>query len=226
MSGGSVSYTYTSTRCKHVGTPIFKIGDLTIGGASDHGNEVVRQTTLIVDCAASKNRFVPATRASGPIEAFVAEHFGSKCDVIELDWWDRRGPPERCTARFWQDLVKACGNGHLVVACMGGHGRTGTALASIGITHGWKVEEAIRFVRERHCPDAIESLDQIEYLCDLGGIDVKSLPADLLPKPSYSSSYLSDKKKDGIGFKSDSKDKTPPHGMSYWLGFQGEKGSR
>jgi protein-tyrosine phosphatase len=49
---------------------------------------------------------------------------------------------------------------------MGGHGRTGTALASVLMASGKATDPdtAIELVRSKHCKRAIETYDQIDYL--------------------------------------------------------------
>jgi hypothetical protein len=51
------------------------------------------------------------------------------------------------------------------IACMGGHGRTGTLLATlIGRIEGIDAASALRAARERYCEHAVETLGQIELL--------------------------------------------------------------
>ena len=72
--------------------------------------------------------------------------------------------------RFWRSALrlmhKACPQGgHVIVTCFGGHGRTGTCLASILIAHSARTaQSAIDFIREKHCDAAIETTAQEEYL--------------------------------------------------------------
>lgn len=46
------------------------------------------------------------------------------------------------------------------VGCIGGHGRTGTALACMGVLAGMTHDEAIPFVRNTYCKEAIETREQ------------------------------------------------------------------
>ena len=89
---------------------------------------------------------------------------------MHIDWADRHEPPVPFI--FWKhlvaDLMQAEGN--LVVNCVGGHGRTGTALTCIA----WaahlvpKGEDAVAWIRKIYCKEAIESKDQFAYLKDSG----------------------------------------------------------
>lgn len=73
--------------------------------------------------------------------------FGLPADDIELgeallDGW-RRAPSER-----------------VEVACAGGRGRTGTALAALAVLDGLSAAEAIGFVRRSYHPRAVETPGQ------------------------------------------------------------------
>ena len=50
------------------------------------------------------------------------------------------------------------------IACMGGHGRTGTFLEAVMIHEGWAVRDAIEYIRGGYCNKAIENRDQEDML--------------------------------------------------------------
>lgn len=50
------------------------------------------------------------------------------------------------------------------VACAGGRGRTGTALACIAVLDGVPAEEAVAYVRENYDPRAVETPWQRRYV--------------------------------------------------------------
>lgn len=50
------------------------------------------------------------------------------------------------------------------VSCLGGHGRTGTALACMAVIGGLPAQEAIDWVRGKYCSKAIESPEQEWYV--------------------------------------------------------------
>jgi len=84
-----------------------------------------------------------------------------KSEVLQLDWPDGRAP--EVTLQFWYelwDLLPA----KTVVACMGGHGRTGTCLAALMIASGVNYYDALKDVRKNHCNNAVESVEQEKYL--------------------------------------------------------------
>ena len=50
------------------------------------------------------------------------------------------------------------------VACSGGRGRTGTALACIAVLDGVPARDAVAFVREHYAPRAVETPWQRRYV--------------------------------------------------------------
>lgn len=65
----------------------------------------------------------------------------------------------------------------VVVFCVGGHGRTGTALAVLLHNFlGWSAEESIKWVRKNYCNKTIETVSQMEYVYEMTGEEV---PANL-----------------------------------------------
>lgn len=171
-------------RCtaRHDGVEIlFRNGDKTIGGA--RGSELDnRYPMLIVDlsgtysfriedmkkAAASAQRFI----MSGPekfkkLSEFIVipdQDLINSQDILRLDWQDMRVPP--VGLKFWQKLWTLLPKGHTVFCCMGAHGRTGTAIASMMLSANPKLSsgEAMQAVWDRHCEDAIETDGQMDYL--------------------------------------------------------------
>ena len=101
---------------------------------------------------------------------------------IFLDW-DNNEPPE-IAPEFWGELVAELKSSKtsVLVCCMGGHGRTGTALASMLIADGWTATEAIHYIWDIYCKDAVETQSQVDYLKKLEESYVKKQnPMQKLP---------------------------------------------
>jgi hypothetical protein len=86
---------------------------------------------------------------------------------IILDWWDQRGiwiDPE-----FWVKLLRHAieTQSKVLVFCVGGHGRTGTAICALQIAGGATAKQAIEKIRADYCPSAVESDLQVAYLEEL-----------------------------------------------------------
>ncbi len=63
----------------------------------------------------------------------------------------------------------------VMVHCMGGHGRTGTALAILAnmcTDEGWKDEDLLCKIRENHCSKAVENSTQIKYIERMTGVKI------------------------------------------------------
>ena len=76
-----------------------------------------------------------------------------------LDWPDF-GVPEDLDAlrRALTDLLDRARNGERVeVGCLGGHGRTGTALACLAVLTGTPANDAVAWVRTNYCSKAVET---------------------------------------------------------------------
>ena len=62
------------------------------------------------------------------------------------------------------------------IACIGGHGRTGSFLAALMIREGWTATDAIGYIRGGYCTKAVESLGQEDmleqYEKKLKGVDI------------------------------------------------------
>lgn len=50
------------------------------------------------------------------------------------------------------------------VACWGGHGRTGTALACLAVLDGLPADQAVAYVRRHYRAAAVETAEQEDYV--------------------------------------------------------------
>lgn len=82
-----------------------------------------------------------------------------------LRWPDFRLPADRAAARALLEEVwdRAAGS-RVEVACGGGMGRTGTALACLAVLDGVPADEAVAFVRAGYHPRAVETPWQRRYV--------------------------------------------------------------
>ncbi|MFI6087059.1 protein-tyrosine phosphatase family protein [Streptomyces sp. NPDC051218] len=75
-----------------------------------------------------------------------------------LRWPDFRLPSDRpATATALREALERAGTERVEVACGGGQGRTGTALACIAVLDGVPGAEAVAYVREHYAPRAVET---------------------------------------------------------------------
>ena len=66
-------------------------------------------------------------------------------------------------------LDRARAGERVELGCLGGHGRTGTALACLAILSGHPPGEAVAWVRANYCTNAVETAEQEAFVVGLGG---------------------------------------------------------
>jgi Protein-tyrosine phosphatase len=75
-----------------------------------------------------------------------------------IDWPDFRLPRHRTNAiDALRDALERAADVRVELACAGGRGRTGTALAVVAVLDGIEPSEAVRWVREHYHPKAVET---------------------------------------------------------------------
>ena len=105
----------------------------------------------------------------------VAPDFGLYLDsqwaptgpFVMLDWPDFGVPSDRSVAdrEIRGALARARVGERVEVACIGGHGRTGTVLACMAILAGIPADEAVEWVRTTYCRRAVQEPSQ-QYWID------------------------------------------------------------
>ncbi|SDY40187.1 hypothetical protein SAMN05444365_102150 [Micromonospora pattaloongensis] len=87
-----------------------------------------------------------------------------------LRWPDFRLPADRAQARLLlRQAWERAATGRVELACRGGRGRTGTALACLAVLDGVPAERAVAFVREHYDPHAVETPWQKRYVARFSG---------------------------------------------------------
>ena len=88
-------------------------------------------------------------------------------------WPDFWVPPDRADAiaALTEALGRARAGERVEVTCHGGVGRTGTALAALAVLDGLPSADAVRWVRDRYSPRAVETPWQRRWLRTLGPAD-------------------------------------------------------
>ncbi|MDH2429247.1 protein tyrosine phosphatase [Sphaerisporangium sp. TRM90804] len=83
-----------------------------------------------------------------------------------IDWPDFSGPrrPGEAVGQLRGVLSRIRRGERVEVACGGGRGRTGTALAALAVLQGRSPEEAVSWVREAYDAKAVESRAQHRFL--------------------------------------------------------------
>jgi hypothetical protein len=114
------------------------------------------------------------TRRSGrhtfPVDALKKYEDSGSQDVktiareCVIDWHDGGAAP--FPASFWVDLISVlkAEKWRALMFCIGGHGRTGTAIACCMVAMGHSADKSIKWVRTNYCKHAIETKTQEEYV--------------------------------------------------------------
>jgi hypothetical protein len=174
--------------CVHSGNvAVMQIRGITIYGAKlDQISD--SDSRLLLNCSGSdlaKNLITVPDNYSNLLTQTYARR------VINMNWRDQGIPAVK--PEFWIALIDAmiANNDHdLVIFCIGSHGRTGTAMASLIIANlGLSASDAVNFVRNRHCAQCIESDAQIRYLQRLAKHFNCSSDADKNLTGSYSARF-------------------------------------
>lgn len=79
-------------------------------------------------------------------------------DAVWVRWPDFRLPADRpAFAAALREAWTRAETERVEIACHGGHGRTGTALACLAVLDGVPAAEAVAFVRAGYSPKAVET---------------------------------------------------------------------
>lgn len=82
-----------------------------------------------------------------------------------LRWPDFWLPSDRAGARdLLCEVWERAAAERVEIACAGGHGRTGTALACLAVIDGVPADQAVAFVRRHYDPHAVETPWQRRYV--------------------------------------------------------------
>ncbi|SDS43530.1 protein-tyrosine phosphatase family protein [Microlunatus soli] len=86
-----------------------------------------------------------------------------------LRWPDFRLPTDPDRAReLLHEVWNRSSHERVEIACHGGHGRTGTALACLAVLDGVSAADAVTYVRDRYHPRAVETPWQRRYVARFG----------------------------------------------------------
>ena len=86
-----------------------------------------------------------------------------------LDWPDFGLPTDSASVRrALAALLQRARTGERVeVGCLGGHGRTGTALACLAVLTDHSAGDAVNWVRQQYCSDAVETQEQETFVATM-----------------------------------------------------------
>jgi len=110
----------------------------------------------------------------GPLPTFALYLLGHEPPPVEwqarwIRWPDFRLPSDRAAAEgALREAWQRAETERVEVACAGGHGRTGTALACLAILDGLSNADAVAYVREHYRATAVETSGQQRFVARFG----------------------------------------------------------
>lgn len=192
----------TYKQCNHAGEKVvYTWNGKNLYAGSAHGlNEKSGKWDLIIDLAGivylpNVKPFIDSTsdrKWREKLGKFLHKEQPLPSEVLRLNWTDMGVPP--VSLGFWTSLWDMLPK-DTCISCFGGHGRTGTCLASLMIASGVDYYTAVKTVRKDHCSKAVESLEQEKYLHRIymdylkAVLETPSLGADVLEKAAKSLTY-------------------------------------
>jgi hypothetical protein len=157
----------------HIPTLVYKLDTVEFFGGTKDRISPMDDIDLLVNCTgfskfSSKSDLVEGSEKW--LKRLTPHLIAGKFEEIVLDWRDREFFPARIG--FWRSLydgIKEDGFKKVCFCCTGGHGRTGTALASmLAVINKNSGDRAIEYVRDTYCKKAVEGREQEEYVRRLG----------------------------------------------------------
>lgn len=167
------AYTYAPARQCHKGpVAIFTVGKATVFAGSKF--EVPwRRWKLLISCAGPELTPLPLITCSPSAKGLVPE-LADPTPWVALGWPD--GGVPLFPQSTWLALADAIKNtdGDIGVCCVGGHGRTGTAVAILASLLGAVPgdEDPVVWLRKRYCREAVETQGQADYIAAMTGRSV------------------------------------------------------
>lgn len=180
-STGTLGYqgSYYSSRanCHTSGTRVFAVEKPSGGVLEIHAGRIYAagdHHDLIIDLTGGSPDPVMRGWNLPPGLQKLADRYHQR--TLSIRWPDYGTP--KIDGTDWYDLAtelleddSLC---DIYLGCQGGHGRTGTALTILGVLLGAFDEhddpDRIFAVRDRYCQNAVESLEQVEYIEQITGI--------------------------------------------------------
>lgn len=107
---------------------------------------------------------------AGPVPTYGVYLLGTEPPPVDwestwLRWPDFRLPADRARARtVLAETWRRCAHERVELACLGGRGRTGTALACLAVLDGVPADVAVAYVREHYRREAVETPWQKRYV--------------------------------------------------------------
>jgi protein-tyrosine phosphatase len=117
--------------------------------------------------AVSFDPSAPYARARDPdYGVYLDARWQPPWDHGYIDWPDFGVPTNKAAMvdALKSVLERVRSGQHVEVGCLGGHGRTGTALACLAALTGYPARDAVAWVRSSYCAKAVETPGQAAFV--------------------------------------------------------------
>ena len=175
-------YTYTRV-CEHEITPIFKLGKAEIYAGSSYEIKWANiPWKLLVSCAGKFYAPEPLIEVNEGARKLLKPELHSlgETPYISFAWPDGGLPPLQL--KHWLALVDSIReiDGPVGIFCLGGHGRTGTALSILASLGGVvpRGQDPIKWLRQEYCSNAVETQPQVNYVARMTHRRVYAIGSD------------------------------------------------
>lgn len=158
----------------------FQAQHLRFSGAGSFRGLVANEIDVFIDCGAN----IPHNIRKGfdlPRHDYIIRINwldGEAPDMTEKDWLTLLEKLEKTRLHLGKDIL------NILVCCVGGHGRTGTALAILAALTGAKTDNPVRFIRETYCQKAVETKSQCSYIKEIAHLSTE----ETLPESEFETS--------------------------------------
>lgn len=199
--------TSLSEYCHHTPTtPSFVGGDVALYVADSWGiRSMKNEFDIVIDCGDVFKVGEQTGILAGDRELTDAlSSFSTRAKptrFFQIDWDDRRAPD--LEPEFWTRLSKLI-RGDVAMNCQGGHGRSGTSFVCLLLNYApeYTALDAITHLRAVHCPRAIESKLQHDYINTVAkylGREANALEAEKVK--DFKAAFQASKKKTALATK-------------------------
>ncbi|MCK5021176.1 MAG: hypothetical protein KAS32_29470 [Candidatus Peribacteraceae bacterium] len=172
------SYFTQKVECHNGSLHLFTWKGINFWGGGSSRNMSLEGMDLVIDCADVAEPMITLHGVDTKIFPF-----SNASARIVLNWPDM-GVPDLVKAD-WTTILKGIekmkkakkdGEFNVLACCVGGHGRTGTALsilAALTVLKG-KKQCPVTYVRDNYCKEVVETESQKEYIEEITGMEVKA----------------------------------------------------
>ncbi len=162
---------------------VMTIGDTHIYGGSIYELSTLADVSLVVDLSRTNHNIDSAVTGNAKAADLCPGLFLSQPPTLRINWEDCSTPP--LSELWWGNLLQVIqalpSVSRVAVCCVGGSGRTGTALTILAGLAGLiePEEDPVLWLRKRYHDGAVETGSQMNYIEEITGLMTDAKPAPM-----------------------------------------------